>query len=240
MRHLAYALATLLALTAAGRAEPLDFTYQLRIDAGNLAAYGPGPIHLSLPVADDGTGFMVDYGTGSIAFTVGGPFTQSVPDPGWAILSSLGNLTFTPTPAGPAGTFSFYASLYGSLTITDNGSGEVGLLPLTLYLNGTVGPDGEAFTYATASYAEVVLGGRAYGVNPEDDAVLDTTLNPLEVGTFIYAYPIQDTGGWDSIGGDGTVSDTLSPQEAPEPSSLALLGLGGLGLLGWRHRRRPS
>ena len=68
------------------------------------------------------------------------------------------------------------------------------------------------------------------------DGVSKLDANPDPSNTFIDTINLGTSG---SLGSDSFI-DNISIEPIPEPSSLALLGIGALGLMGYGWRRKRS
>ncbi len=223
------AIAALLALPLAARADPVGFTFSFNLDQATYSTtWGPGPVFLDVQVAPDGSGFSINHGSATAAFTAvpGAGVTVDNPGGGSSANVSLGPVTFTAQPGGPAFHFGFLAELTGKLHITDTASGDEADLAVSLGFSGSVGPLGDSYSIAVIGppFPGVPIGGHDYTAG----------YAPLAFGS----------------GGAGLLADVFVdwpryqgpiPDYTPVPEPSALL-LGAAGLLGmaWRVRRREG
>jgi autotransporter-associated beta strand protein len=175
---------------------------------------GPSPTFSSAPGIAGGTSSV----TGS-------------PDFGWSLIKAIkvgpspGNFTWTATAASP-------------LTVilqTLTGQTTVG--------NDVLGPMQNFDPTHAYSWQFVTWAGNYTG--PTDAATLNSeTIFDQSSGPFANTIPAQATFGWSvkfnsGTSGPGELDLTYSPSPIPEPGTLALTGLAGLGL-GWIARRRRN
>ena len=84
-----------------------------------------------------------------------------------------------------------------------------------------------------ASKAEILSGGPLFPPATFQEYVFTTTAGPSTAGGVTLQFKVDTGGGADRVG--DVVIDDVSVKVVPEPSSLALLGLGGLAF--FRRRR---
>jgi hypothetical protein len=224
MRHLAIALAALLAFTAVGRAEPWPLPYEpgsLRYE-WSMGGFNLIDGQAQVTLAPGGDGLVAEFSGATATLTLAPSGTASVP---------LGDSTFTvPIPtvlpmatltAGTpqAGGGSFRVGFDVRLRLTDLGLNESAeyLFHAALFSQGG-GSFLAEYDYVS-SFSQYLSNGRIYTASPTWDG------RPRSMAGTVTVY-----------GHDPNVT----VPGLPEPSSFVLLALGGLGLLGWRHRRRPS
>jgi hypothetical protein len=179
---------------------------------------------LAAPAARADT-ITYDFSYSGSAYYVGGMVTGN------------GSFTFSYTPGGSTGTLTdfsftdtFTGGTEGDSTFTYSGLGDVAGSAITL-IPSTPG------AFAQVSINTEYLAGTNAGFGPVDFVLNDSA------GTVFDSTGGSNSGAPDFLGGfsdgDGTVdaAPPTAPSSTPEPSSLALLSTGLLGLAGVvRHR----
>jgi hypothetical protein len=211
----------------AARAEMVQFAYSWSFGDVQLAAQGPGPIHLSSIVSSDRSTLTVNYGGAMAVLTVAPPGSASAPIGAQEAGIPAASFRLISLPGGPGGDFSFTASIRMILHVKDLATGESGDLSLVRDLGG-LGPLGPVTTYGDPhSPPPVLLGGHVYAAHFGIELAVMPVLDGDPVG-FGVSVAVDDPAF--PAGGPGT------PQ-LPEPSALAL-GASALSVLGLARCRR--
>jgi hypothetical protein len=244
MRYLAIALAALLAVTAVGRAELLavtavgraeplvyeqtTFSYEWEVWSMQVFS-GPAEFRFAWPGGGrPATGFVVTFGgkEATLSVAAGGTATVLLGMPGFTLpptVIPMFNLSTADGPAWAGGEAYFSVEVTIAARITDLETGETVRYPVDALYSGHTGPGGTHFGvgYADPGYRPTpyMPSGRYYGVNLNWEDTLDGLVETAAV--------------------HAVDPDVIVPG-LPEPSSLVLMGLGGLGLVGWRRVRRKE
>jgi len=165
-------------------------------------------------------------GTGAIFTSVGGTVVTlgDVTRTGFAVPSdntiNIGDVTVTTVAGSPGDTFSvFYTDTF---TLTN------------------VPPPGTAAVQSFNVHGRLDLTGVSTG-----SGTVSNTYLPPSSGSFMLG-GVQFTGAADNFGNptingrSGNLGGTLSAEAVPEPSSIALIGIGSLGVVGFGLRRRKA
>ncbi len=184
-----------------------------------VTALGVVSLALLLSGAGPAAAGFVTYSVGSSTFSFqGDTFTNSpfagavgVPD-GGSVLAELQPGVFN---VGESGQFTGTAPFSLSESFVANGVSSSVKLVGTL----SIAPDGDTLAYVNGMATVVTLpNGQTLTVTPQPLTLFEPSLG---------SYPY-------------TLEATFALSATPEPASLTLLGIGGLGLLGygWRKRRQ--
>src|SRR5262249_37902107 len=91
----------------AARAEMVPFSYSWSFGDVQLAAQGPGPIHLSASVSSDRSTLTVNYGGAMAVLTVAPAGSASAPTGAQGAGIPAASFRLISLPGGPGGDFSF-------------------------------------------------------------------------------------------------------------------------------------
>jgi len=212
-------LALTLSLGTAARADL--FTYDLSIPNSAVNSY-PGPYGTVKVDLTDST-----HATVTLDATNQGTYTYGFGDGGTLGLNVSGNFT---------GSVFSWINLVGSSTPTNAGAGnEDGFGNFNYTVNNGAG--------AADSLSELVVKLTATNGNSWADATSVLTLNNKDFFTaahlFVYATPPTDQS-HTALDTGYVGNGTGAPPVVPEPSSMAIAGLGALGFLAYRLRRRAK
>jgi len=194
-------------------------------DSGSLSGAGLSAGALTVTTADYSISFL-----GSNASENGGSSqvqssTTSVTDTNFLGGGAAGLLTITITATGytgPSGSTTVTSSIGGSVT-TDSGGKDS--LSFNSMVNGT--------NLATQSFTDLPKGSYNNTISPTVSS-LPSTYSMGEV------LQIQLNSFNDKLNYSSSTDLTNTPVAVPEPSTMAIAGLGGLGMLGYGLRRRKA
>lgn len=201
-----------------------NFNYATSVAAASGAAIPATPGN---PASGDHNSVVVDIGNGN-SITFAGNFDTSSTGingtlPGGAMVN-FANAIFT--PASDNNTVTPYTVSYNIVVgVTDIAGGDTHFFDFTGSLKGNA--NGNSGSPPTGS-----------GVNGSffNFAVNPTSI-PYTLGTYNASAPGGTGPGSSGLAGQGVVTGLFTATAVPVPSSVALLGLGGLGLLGYARRR---
>ncbi len=196
------ALAWLLAAAAAGRADPIQWSYSWSNSPTTIAADSPG--------------------TGSITLT--NEATRSVAGDSDIVATNIQVQSTAPITAPDVFTNKTYAL---TLTLTDTASSSSNNLVFVGHLDGT----------ATAGSANIT---NTFTGNTTQQLVLGNNLYTVTINSYTPPGPPGEVQSG-SIGAHATVTvQNVNILTLPEPGALVLAGLGGVGCLLARCRRRSG
>jgi len=215
-------------------ANPIYFDYssQLSVGSNSVAQYNYGSVYFT-PTSAGGAGQA--WLNSSQGTDVAGSGSITVAQLQWNIGPDPSNTGMTGTPS------TFNSQSFGlALTLTDEASHAQGTLDFLGTFSGTV-PDRGTLTFAQ-SIQTLHLGDNLYTVDLS---------HPIVPSSQIFSFPYNSTLTWElgpEYGGEIDLSaevtvQPLNVQSAPEPTSLALAGLGLATILGgrlcrWRRRKQ--
>ncbi len=180
---------------------------------------------------------------------------------GTVISSTAGYVpsTLTLSPTGGTTTFSGMIAgggTLGTIKLVMSGSGTQVLAGTNTYTGGTEASSGTldfarpsavpstgVVTFDAGGY--VALGRLLGASSPATDATDTATETSATSGTVATALTASEggavaTGGGASLGGTGSIAGVVPAAAVPEPSTVVLLGVAVVGLLGYARRRRRT
>jgi hypothetical protein len=204
------ALTAALALLACGHARSDSITFSYVYELAQIS---------SLP--EHGTTISYTSATGGAELTGTAELGSATP----VSLAPLRIVTGGTPPTQPVSFTGTHDSLSFYLLLRDVASGEQALLTLSADLTGLLGYDSSTLVakYTTSGLAEARLGGHVYRVwMPDEVAVPAWSVESVEFSPLL------------------TVREATPAEQAPEPSTLALGAVAGLGLVTRRWLRRRA
>lgn len=162
--------------------------------------------------------------SGNVQFTLNMYANTGAPVNGYATPSSTPFFTYSSSAFPDLA--NYLTPTYGTIITLGLGDPE-GISAGTSYLNGIQVP-GRDFTY-TITFT---------GLDPSEDIIGLSTVNGSDIGTSYNGYwDKEPSGSWQYLVNGTNNASQVEIQAVPEPSSLALVGFGGLAMLAAAKRR---